>query len=143
MTRGGDGLKCIAMCRPGYTGNRCEYCKDMFYASNGSNGSIDLSNQKGPICKGRSIITSNQFWIFKWYSYISVCRNKHGACNVFGSKACTKCGSVCKVGYEGNICQTCQKGFYASNGIINGEVNSITGIGAKCEGASLMNYKIK
>ena len=52
--RDGDGLTCTTTCKPGYTGNKCENCEFMFYASNGTSGSIDLSSQEGPICKGRS-----------------------------------------------------------------------------------------
>ena len=67
-----------------------------------------------------------------------VCSNKNGACNVFGSLECANCGSSCKIGYEGDRCQTCQSWFYVSNGVINGEVNSTTGVGPICKG---LNFK--
>ena len=63
-----------------------------------------------------------------------VCRNDYGLCNIFGGVNCSSCGTVCKMGFEGNQCQTCQRGFYVSNGVTNGEVDSVTGVGPTCEG---------
>ena len=70
-----------------------------------------------------------------------VCRNKYGTCNEFGSLNCKNCGSSCKIGYEGNRCQTCQKGFYISNGVAEGEVNSKTGEGVICK-SMIINHII-
>ena len=52
FTRDGDGLNCMAKCKHGYSGNRCQYCAPWFYVSNGFNGTINMSNHEGPICNG-------------------------------------------------------------------------------------------
>ena len=67
-------------------------------------------------------------------NFESVCAKKDGLCNIFGGFNCSTCGSVCKLGYEGDQCHSCQRGFYVSNNMVNGQVDPTTGEGPQCQG---------
>ena len=73
--------------------------------------------------------------------FCTVCSNDYGLCNVFGGVNCSSCGTVCRIGYEGNQCESCRKGFYVSNGVPNGEVDPLTGVGPICKGKKFLCCK--
>ena len=41
----GDGYNCRTKCKPGYTGNQCEYCESEDLIISGTNGLVDDNGQ--------------------------------------------------------------------------------------------------